>query len=134
IDNAENLRVLDDVRVEYLGKKGRITDLLKGLANLSGEERPRAGASINQAKQLIQEKLDSKKTFLAETEQAQKLSAHQLDVTLPGRGSKLGSLHPVTQTMQRIESFFNTLGFVVVEGPEVEDDYHNFEALNIPAH
>jgi len=134
IERADNLKTLDDVRVEYLGKKGRITDLLKTLGSLSNEERPQAGAAINRAKQVVQEKLDAKKTKFEENEQQQKLAANQLDVTLPGRRRAIGSLHPVTQTMLRIENFFKTLGFSVVEGPEVEDDYHNFEALNIPSH
>jgi phenylalanyl-tRNA synthetase alpha chain len=134
IEHADNLKTLDDVRVEYLGKKGRITDLLKSLGSLSNQERPQAGAAINRAKQVVQEKLDVKKVQLEENEQQQKLAANQLDVTLPGRRRAIGNLHPVTQTMLRIEKFFKTLGFSVVEGPEVEDDYHNFEALNIPSH
>lgn len=134
IERADNLKLLDDVRVEFLGKKGRITDLLKSLGSLSNEQRPQAGAAINRAKQSVQEILEAKKNQLEKNDQQQKLAANQLDVTLPGRKRGLGSLHPVTQTMLRIESFFKTLGFSVVEGPEVEDDYHNFEALNIPSH
>lgn len=134
IESARNLKALDDVRVDFLGKKGRVTDLLKGLGSLSAEERPKAGAEINKAKQAIQEKLEAKKAQLMDAEQNEKLAANTLDVSLPGRSQGHGSLHPVTQTMQRIEDFFSTLGFQTVEGPEIEDDYHNFEALNIPSH
>ena len=134
IEKAEDLKVLDQVRVDFLGKKGRVTDLLKSLGKLSAEERPKAGAEINKAKQAVQKKLDEKKDLLANAEQLSKLAANTIDVTLPGRHLGQGSLHPVTQTMQRIEGFFKTLGFSSVEGPEIEDDYHNFEALNIPSH
>ncbi len=134
IDSASDLKTLDDVRVQYLGKKGKVTDLLKGLGALSPEERPKAGAEINKAKQAIQQQINQKKDDLENSAQAAKLAGDKIDVTLPGRSRGEGSLHPVTQTMLRIENFFNTLGFQSVEGPEVEDDYHNFEALNIPAH
>lgn len=134
IEKAQDLKSLDSVRVDYLGKKGRVTDLLKTLGKLSEEERPKAGAEINKAKQTVQEKLDEKKELLIDMEQQLKLVGNTIDVTLPGRSRGLGSLHPVTQTMQRIEAFFTTLGFTSVEGPEIEDDYHNFEALNIPSH
>ncbi len=134
IEAAQDLKTLDQVRVDFLGKKGRLTDLLKGLAQLSVEERPKAGAEINKVKQAVQEKIESKKETLVEAEQQQKLASHVIDVTLPGRSRGVGSLHPVTQTMLRIEEFFKTIGFETVEGPEIEDDYHNFEALNIPSH
>jgi phenylalanyl-tRNA synthetase alpha chain len=134
IDKTEDLKTLDQVRVNYLGKKGKLTDLLKSLGKLSAEERPKAGAEINKAKQAVQSVLEAKKEQLANAEQLSKLAANTIDVTLPGRSHGQGSLHPVTQTMLRIEAFFKTLGFSSVEGPEIEDDYHNFEALNIPSH
>jgi len=134
IEKAKDLKSLDIVRVEYLGKKGHVTELLKTLGKLSAEDRPQAGALINQAKETIQVKLDEKKDLLSNAEQQSKLASNIIDVTLPGRSRGVGSLHPVTQTMQRIEAFFSTLGFASVEGPEIEDDYHNFEALNIPSH
>jgi phenylalanyl-tRNA synthetase alpha chain len=134
INDAKDLKTLDDVRVDFLGKKGRITSLLKSLGGLPAEERPKAGAEINKAKQAVQARLEERKEQLVNAEQSEKLAANTIDVTLPGRKRGQGSLHPVTQTMQRIEAFFSTLGFESVEGPEIEDDYHNFEALNIPSH
>lgn len=134
INSAQDIKALEEVRVDFLGKKGRLTALLKSLGSLSAEERPKAGAEINKAKASVRSALEEKKQQLTEKEQNQKLASNTLDVTLPGRNRGPGSLHPVTQTMQRIEAFFNTLGFSVVEGPEIEDDYHNFEALNIPSH
>ncbi|SEI60735.1 phenylalanyl-tRNA synthetase alpha chain [Allopseudospirillum japonicum] len=134
IDQAPSLAELDQVRVDYLGKKGLLTQELKNLGKLSAEERPRAGEAINQAKQSVQIALNNKRQALQTAQLAEKLAAESLDVSLPGRTHKLGSLHPVTQTINRIQDFFASIGFVVAEGPEVEDDYHNFEALNIPAH
>jgi len=134
IEAAADLQSLDAVRVNYLGKKGKVTSLLKSLGSLSSEERPKAGAEINKAKQSIQRIIDSKRVKIDTAEEQAKLSSNTLDVTLPGRSRGQGSLHPVTQTLLRIEAFFNTLGFSSVEGPEIEDDYHNFEALNIPSH
>ncbi len=134
IKSATDIKSLEEVRVDFLGKKGRLTALLKSLGSLSEEERPKAGAEINKAKQVVQTTLEEKKQQMLDEEQSQKLAKDKIDVTLPGRVRGHGSLHPVTQTMQRIEAFFNTLGFDAVEGPEIEDDYHNFEALNIPSH
>ena len=134
IEQADDLSKLDAVRVSYLGKKGKITDLLKGLGKLSAEERPKAGAEINVVKQELQEKINEAKAALEQAEINRKLSAETLDVTLPGRGQNTGGLHPVTKTIERISEFFTDLGFTSVEGPEIEDDYHNFEALNIPEH
>lgn len=131
---AGDLKTLDEVRVNWLGKKGRVTDLLKSLGKLSAEERPQAGALINVVKQAIHDALDTAKNSLEQAEINRKLAEESLDVTLPGRGQQAGGLHPVTRTIERITAFFNDLGFSVVEGPEIEDDYHNFEALNIPAH
>lgn len=129
-----DVAALDLVRVEYLGKKGKITDLLKGLGKLSADERPAAGALINKAKDEVQSEINARKLHLEEAGIAAQLTAESLDVTLPGRAVVKGSLHPVSRTLGRIEDFFTKVGYAVAEGPEIEDDYHNFEALNIPAH
>ncbi|EAR60289.1 phenylalanine--tRNA ligase subunit alpha [Neptuniibacter caesariensis] len=134
VAKATSTQELDEVRVQYLGKKGELTALLKGLGKLTPEERPQAGAKINEAKQALQEKINARKTELESAALEAKLAAETIDVTLPGRGQELGGLHPVTKTMERIEEFFASIGYTVEEGPEIEDDYHNFEALNIPSH
>ncbi|WP_237058466.1 phenylalanine--tRNA ligase subunit alpha [Microbulbifer sediminum] len=134
VAKAEDLAGLDQVRVDYLGKKGQLTALLKGLGKLSAEERPAAGARINEAKQQVQEQINARRIALEEAAINAKLAAETIDVTLPGRGEAPGNAHPVTRTLRRIEKLFVRLGFAVEEGPEIEDDYHNFEALNIPAH
>ncbi|MDY0006705.1 MAG: phenylalanine--tRNA ligase subunit alpha, partial [Spongiibacteraceae bacterium] len=134
IDNAPGLAALDDIRVQYLGKKGSLTALLKGLGQLSPEERPRAGAEINRVKAVLEEAIAARRALLEQQAIASRLSSEQLDVTLAGRRADLGGMHPVTRTIERISSFFERVGFETVEGPEIEDDYHNFEALNIPAH
>ena len=131
---AEDLSVLDDLRVEYLGKKGRLTGLLKGLGKLTAEERPAAGAKINDVKQSLQDLIGQRKMHFESIELDAKLADETIDVTLPGRGEDVGGLHPVTRTMERIEGFFSRIGYDVEVGPEIEDDYHNFEALNIPSH
>tara|TARA_B110000971_G_scaffold162974_1_gene166767 strand:+ start:474 stop:1487 length:1014 start_codon:yes stop_codon:yes gene_type:complete len=131
---AEDLSVLDDLRVEYLGKKGRLTGLLKGLGKLTAEERPVAGAKINDVKQSLQDLIGQRKMHFESIELDAKLADETIDVTLPGRGEDVGGLHPVTRTMERIEGFFSRIGYDVEVGPEIEDDYHNFEALNIPSH
>lgn len=131
---AQDVATLDQVRVEFLGKKGKLTDLLKGLGKLSAEERPAAGAKINEAKVRVQDSINARKLHLEEAGIAEQLAAETLDVTLPGRSGDKGSLHPVSRTLARIEAFFAKVGYQVAEGPEIEDDYHNFEALNIPAH
>ena len=125
---------LEQLRVDYLGKKGQITALLKGLGQLSPEERPAAGAQINVVKQELQELIGARKKELEAAAVDARLAAETVDVTLPGRDGSAGGIHPVTRTMERMEDFFSAIGFEVVEGPEIEDDYHNFEALNIPAH
>ena len=134
VEAATEIKALEEVRVSYLGKKGELTALLKGLGQLSAEERPAAGAKINEAKQSVQDLLETKKATLEQAAIDEKLSSEALDVTLPGRQVDVGGLHPVTMVMQRIENFFRSAGYEVVEGPEIEDDYHNFEALNIPQH
>ena len=134
IDGAEDGQSLEALRVEYLGKKGQVTALLKQLGKLSAEERPAAGAAINVVKQELQDLIGERKTAMEAAAMEQALASQTIDVTLGGRGQDSGGLHPVTRTIERMEDFFGGIGFEVVEGPEIEDDYHNFEALNIPAH
>ena len=134
VAQANELSVLDQIRVDYLGKKGLLTALIKTLGKLSNEERPAAGAKINEAKQQVQQAIQEKKGALEQAVINQKLASEIIDVTLPGRSKTRGHLHPVTKTLQRIEEIFTAVGYTVEQGPEVEDDYHNFEALNIPAH
>ncbi len=134
IDNATSLAALDEVRVRYLGKSGLITAQLKQLGKLPKEERPQAGQAINKAKQALQVLIDQGRGELEQQALTQRLASERIDVTLPGRGLGQGGLHPVTRTLERIERLFANSGFKVEEGPEIEDDYHNFEALNIPAH
>lgn len=134
IEAASDIDVLEELRVSYLGKKGALTGLLKNLGQLSAEERPKAGAEINAVKQQLNEQLNARKGSLQGAALAAQLAEEAIDVTLPGRRAERGSLHPITRTIQRMETFFSSMGFEVVEGPEIEDDYHNFEALNIPAH
>lgn len=134
ISAADDNASLEQLRVDFLGKKGQITALLKGLGKLSAEERPAAGAEINVIKQELQGLIGERKALLESAAVEVKLAAETIDVTLPGRGQGTGGIHPVTRTIERIEDFFSSIGFDIVEGPEIEDDYHNFEALNIPAH
>ncbi|MFN2309682.1 MAG: phenylalanine--tRNA ligase subunit alpha, partial [Gammaproteobacteria bacterium] len=129
---AADLKALDEVRVHYLGKKGVLTEQLKRLGDLPAEARKSAGQVINLAKQRIQSALDERRAELERAALAQRLEQQAIDVSLPGRGEKPGGLHPVTRTLMRIETLFAQLGFEVAQGPEIEDDYHNFEALNIP--
>lgn len=129
IDQAAEL---EQVKARYLGKDGRLTELLKGLGKLSAEERPAAGARINQVKQAIEAALQARRDALQQRDLQQKLAAEALDVTLPGRGLQVGGLHPVTRTLERIETLFHSVGFSVAEGPEIETDFYNFSALNIP--
>jgi len=134
IEAATNVADLDRVRVAYLGKKGSLTEHLKQLGKLPAEERPQAGQAINDAKNILQEAINDRREFLDNERINTRVAGEKVDVTLPGRGEDTGSLHPITQTIERIESLFSQMGFEVAEGPEVEDDFHNFEALNIPAH
>ena len=134
IESAGDSAALEKLRVEWLGKKGRVTDLLKSLGQLDADERPKVGAEINAIKQLLNEQISERKETLQQAAIAAQLAAEALDVTLPGRREDLGALHPITRTIDRMAAYFGALGFEVVEGPEIEDDYHNFEALNIPAH
>ena len=134
VEQAGGLQALDQVRVDYLGKKGVLTQQLKSLGKLSPEERPAAGQKINDAKAQVQQAINARRAELEQAALDAKLASESIDVTLPGRGQDLGGLHPVTRTLQRIEQFFAKAGYTVEQGPEIEDDYHNFEALNIPGH
>ncbi|MEW6354559.1 MAG: phenylalanine--tRNA ligase subunit alpha [Pseudomonadota bacterium] len=132
IVQAGDLAALEHLRVHYLGKKGVLTDYLKSLGQLAPEQRPQVGQAVNQAKQAVQDAIAARRALLEKAALDAKLAGEALDVTLPGRGQKSGGLHPVTRTLARIENLFATLGFESATGPEVEDDYHNFTALNIP--
>jgi len=134
IASAVDVAALEKLRVELLGKKGRVTDLLKSLGQLDAAERPKAGAEINAVKQLLNNAISDRKQVLQSAAIREELERERVDVTLPGRVELMGSLHPITRTIERMADFFSRLGFQVVEGPEIEDDYHNFEALNFPAH
>ncbi|WP_137935774.1 phenylalanine--tRNA ligase subunit alpha [Chitinivorax sp. B] len=123
---------LEQVKARYLGKSGALTELLKQLGQLPAEEKRTVGASINQAKQKFEAALNDRRDALAKLALEKQLAAEALDVTLPGRGQHTGGLHPVTLTQQRIEALFHSMGFEVADGPEIESDFHNFEALNIP--
>ena len=131
IDSAGDLSALDAVRVTYLGKKGALTVRAKELSQLPAEERPTAGQEINRAKQEVQQRINTRREALEDEALARKLVDDAIDVTLPGRGYGLGGRHPVSRAMSRIERIFRNAGFGVRSGPEIEDDYHNFTALNI---
>ena len=132
IQAAADLAGLDALRVELLGKKGRVTSLLKQLGGMEAEQRKQAGAGINRAKQALMQALDQRKAALAAAETERRIAAEQIDVTLPGRHGGQGGIHPIHRTIRRIERLFGDQGFETVTGPEIEDDFHNFEALNIP--
>ena len=134
IDAAQDVQALETVRVDFLGKKGQLTGLLKGLSALSAEERPAAGAKINVVKQELQGLITDRREALESAAITAQLASEAIDVTLPGRDSAVGRVHPITRTIERIEEFFGAAGFSVADGPEVEDDYYNFEALNFPPH
>ena len=134
IASAIDLKALDDSRVLFLGKKGELTDLLKGLGKLSKEERPAMGEAINEAKVKIQNLIESRKEELEEVALQKRLLEERIDVTLPGRNIEKGGLHPITQTLHHIQNIFAKAGFEIEIGPEIEDDFHNFSALNIPEH
>ncbi len=134
VAQCQDAKRLDELRVHYLGKKGVLTEQLKALGRLTAEQRPKAGQAINLAKQQIQQALNQQKAALQTAALNERLKSEAIDVSLPGRGRQKGGLHPVTHTLERIEALFAQAGFTVAEGPEIEDDYHNFEALNIPSH
>jgi len=132
VTGCGDLAALDEARVRWLGKKGVLTEQLKSLGSLPASERPAAGQRINDAKRSVQAALESRRLALEQAETENKLAAGRIDVTLPGRGEERGGLHPVTKARLRIEQLFRRAGFDVASGPEIEDDFHNFEALNIP--
>jgi phenylalanyl-tRNA synthetase alpha chain len=129
---ADDLTALDAVRVTYLGKKGALTSRLKSLSELPATERPAAGQKINRAKQALIQQFESRRAALENAALDKKLAADAVDVTLPGRGMSMGGRHPVSLARRRIEAIFRNAGFGVRSGPEIEDDFHNFTALNIP--
>jgi len=133
VEATQKASDLEAVRVAYLGKKGELTSLLKTLGSLSAAERPVFGDAVNRAKQQVETALNQRRAQLQQQQLAAQLASETLDPTLPGRGDSAGGLHPISRTLRRIETLFRQLGFEVHEGPELEDDYHNFEALNIPA-
>lgn len=134
IEAADSLQALDEVRVSYLGKKGLISAQMKTLGQLSAEERPEAGARINVVRDAVNAALEAKKLGLESEAENASLAREAIDVTLPGRPSHVAGLHPVTRTLHRLNTLFASLGYEVATGPEIEDDWHNFEALNIPSH
>ncbi|MBA2656646.1 MAG: phenylalanine--tRNA ligase subunit alpha [Tatlockia sp.] len=134
IAKAQNVATLEAIRVDYLGKKGQLTEILKGLSGLSAEERPKVGQLVNQVKRDLSVLIENKMLQLKELHLQQKLANESVDVTLPGRSRKIGSLHPVTQVKQQVNDYFSRLGFDIIEGPEIETEFYNFEALNIPGH
>lgn len=134
IQDAKDIPALEEVRVEFLGKKGRITELLKGLGKMDHEQRKEAGQAINIAKGDVQKSLSARREALQVEALNAKLAAETIDVTKAGRGVQPGNIHPVNRTIERIQQFFGDLGFEVKQGPEVEDGFHNFDALNIPEH
>jgi len=129
---AGDVAAVEAVRVKYLGKKGLLTEQLKALGALPPEARPHAGKLVNEAKEALQERLDARRREIEAAARARELATGGVDVTLPGRGVGLGGAHPVTRTLERLEALFTRMGFEIADGPEIEDDYHNFEALNIP--
>ncbi len=131
---AATLEQLDALRVSLLGKSGLVTEQLKALGKLAPDERKTRGAEVNQVKERLQEALAARKTALEEVGFNARLSDERIDITLPGRGVERGAIHPVTRTLGRIVDIFSRLGYQQADGPEIEDDYHNFEALNFPPH
>lgn len=132
IAKSDDLSLLEDLRVRYLGKKGELTLQLKNIGKLDASDRPKFGEKVNIAKNKLETALIAKKEHLELQSLATSLLEDVIDVSLPGRGQQIGGLHPVTRTMHRIEDIFTRMGFSVANGPEIEDDFHNFEALNIP--
>jgi len=132
ITEASSIKDLEALRVKFLGKKGELTQVLKEVGTLPAEEKPKVGKIVNEIKQELQQALNEKTQFLQELELNAQLTQEKIDITLAGRGNPVGSLHPITSIKERVISLFSQMGFSVVEGPEIEDDYHNFEALNFP--
>lgn len=134
LDAVESIQALRDFRVKLLGRKGELKAILKGMGRLSPEERPLVGQMANQVKTILEKAIEQKEELLRQREEEERLSSEEIDITLPGRGPELGGLHPLTRVLREIEEVFVSMGFQVAQGPEVEMDYYNFEALNIPSH
>ncbi len=130
--NCQDVPALENAKARYLGKSGALTEALKGLGKLSAEERPAAGAAINVVKQAVEQALNARRDTILAAEQAKQLASESIDVTLPARAQSAGGLHPVTLTLRRVEALFHSIGFSVANGPEIETDFYNFTALNIP--
>ena len=131
-DQCQTMTDLDQAKAKYLGKSGVLTEALKSLGKLSAEDRPKVGAEINVVKQGVEEALEKRREAILNASQAKQLAEESLDVTLPSRKEDQGSLHPVTQTLHRVESLFHSIGFSVAHGPQIESEFYNFTALNIP--
>ncbi|RAP35792.1 phenylalanine--tRNA ligase subunit alpha [Legionella quinlivanii] len=134
VQEANSIQILEAIRIDYLGKKGLLTEILKSLAHLSAEDKPKVGQLVNLAKRELNSLIENKLIDLKEIALQQKLRNERIDISLPGRNTQSGSLHPVTQVKQRVNDYFSRLGFDIVTGPEVETEFYNFEALNIPGH
>lgn len=132
LDSIESLKDLEDVRLKYLGKKGELTQVLRGMGSLSKEERPVIGKLANEVREYIEGQIESKRNELSSELKLKKLAEEKLDVTIPGKRPNLGARHPIAQVIKELEDIFIGLGYTIAEGPEVEFDYYNFEALNIP--
>jgi phenylalanyl-tRNA synthetase alpha chain len=130
--NCHDVPALENAKAKYLGKSGALTEALKGLGKLSAEERPAAGAAINVVKQAVEQALNARRDSILAAEQAKQLASESIDVSLPARAQSAGGLHPVTLTLRRVEQLFHSIGFSVANGPEIETDFYNFTALNIP--
>ena len=131
-DSIDNISDLEQAKARYLGKSGALTEILKGLKNLSPEERPIMGGQINKLKEALENRLNYRRELILSKKMEEQLAGEALDVTLPGRGAGMGGLHPITKTLERIETLFRSMGFAVASGPEIETDFYNFTALNIP--
>ena len=133
VAEGKTLHILNNLRVEFLGKSGKLTALLKEIGQLPPEERPKFGELVNKAKSKISKQIEDRYTLLETKEQEIQLESELLDVSLPGVGDKLGSEHPLIKTLNDIQTIFYRLGYVIADGPEIETDHYNFEALNFPA-
>ena len=132
IEEAKNSSALEELRIKYLGKKGELTTILRSMGNLSKEERPIVGKMVNDVKKIVEEKLESKVSAIKEAEKNERLANEVIDITLPGKKNVLGNRHPLVLTIEKMKNIFMSMGFTVEDGPEVELDHYNFEALNIP--
>ena len=132
LETVDSLESLKNLKIHYLGKKGSLTEILRGMGSLSAEERPKIGQIVNELRVELEEKIEAYSAVLEEKALADKLATEKVDITLPGRAPKIGHLHPITLTMREIKKIFMRMGFDVNEGPEIENDYYNFEALNLP--